>query len=112
MKSSINGLALIRGSQANLEWWLNTSHSKNITREAYNLLVKIHQNLNDGINGLYQFKRFELFKDMDGQIDGLIKRDPNAQAIDTRVVFNLRQDKKLNEGYVIKAAPYNISYNG
>jgi len=110
-KNTHNGLPLIRSSEANLEWWLNTSHSKTITRESHKLLCKIHQNLSDGINSLYEFKRFELFKNMEEQLELLMKIDPNAHAIDLRVIFNLPKEKMLNEGYVIKATPYNITYD-
>ena len=107
-----SGLALIRASQSNLEWWLNSSHSNSLPRKAYELLLKIHQKLNEGINDNYQFKRFELFKKMDEYLDSLIKRDSNAHAVDMRIIFNLPENKILNQGYVIKAAPYNITFNG
>ena len=107
-----NGLALIRSSQENFEWWINSSHSKKLTKHAYDLLVKISNNLNNGINNLHHFKRLELFKHMDEYIDALIKKDPIAQAIDLRIIYNLPKNEVLNQGYVIKAAPYNITYNG
>lgn len=112
MTKSYNGLALIRSSQANLEWWINTSHSKKLTKQAYDLILKICQDLNDGVDNLHHFKRFELFKDMDTHLDTLIKKDPIAQAIDMRIIHNLPEEENLNAGYVIKAAPYHITYNG
>ena len=112
MQNKYNGLALIRSSQANLEWWINTSHSKKLTKQAYDHILKIKQDFNDGIQNLYHFKRFELFKHMDVYLDELIKIDPVAQAIDMRIIHNLPEEEILNEGYVIKAAPYNITYNG
>ena len=112
MQNKYNGLALIRSSQANLEWWINTSHSKKLTKQAYDLILKILHDLNDGVDNLHHFKKFELFKDMDVYMDELIKIDPVAQAIDIRIIHNLSEEEILNEGYVIKAAPYNITYNG
>jgi hypothetical protein len=112
MSNSYNGLALIRSSQANLEWWINTDHSGKLTRQAYGLIVKIMNDFNDGINNLYHFKRFELLKDMDIYLDALIKKDPIAQAVDMRIIYNLPEEEIVNEGYVTKAAPYNITYNG
>lgn len=112
MTNTFNGLALIRSSQANLEWWINSSHSKKLTKQAYDLLIKISNDFNDGINNLHHFKRFELFKHMDEYLDALIKKDPIAQAIDMRIIHNLPENEFLNAGYVIKAAPYNITYNG
>lgn len=111
-KNSQNGLPLIRSSQDNLEWWLNTYKSKTITIKSYKLLQKIEQDLSDGINSMYQFKRFELFKGMEEQLEELMKIDPNAHAVDMRVIFNQPKGKNLIEGCVIKAAPYNITYNG
>lgn len=112
MSKTYNGLALIKSSQANLEWWINSSHSKKLPKQAYDLILKICQDLNDGIDNLHHFKRFELFKHMDEYFDALLKKDPIAQAIDMRIIHNLPEDEILNEGYVIKAAPYNITYNG
>ena len=112
MSNTYNGLALIRSSQANLEWWINTSHSKKLTKQAYDHILKICQDFNDGIDKLYHFKRFELLKDMDEHLDTLLKKDPISQAIDMRIIHNLPEEEILNEGYVIKAAPYNITYNG
>ena len=112
MSNTYNGLALIRSSQANLEWWINTSHSKKLTKQAYDLILKILHDLNDGVDNLHHFKRFELLKDMDSYMDELIRIDPVAQAIDMRIIHNLSEEEILNEGYVIKAAPYNITYNG
>jgi len=112
MSKPYNGLALIRSSQANLEWWINTSHSKKLPKQSYDLILKIWQDLNDGVDNLHHFKRFELFKDMDTYLDALIKKDPIAQAIDMRIIHNLPEEENLNHGYVIKAAPYNITYNG
>lgn len=111
-KDLYNGLALIRNSQANLEWWINTSHSKKLTKQAYDLLIKISKDFNDGIDNLYHFKRFELFKHMDEYLDAMMIKDPIAQAIDVRIIHNLPKNEILNEGYVIKSAPYNITYNG
>ena len=111
-KISFNSLALIRKSQANLEWWINSSHSKKLSKKAYDLILKIYQNLYEGVDNLHQFKRFELFKDLDAYLDALIKKDPIAQAVDIRIIHNLQENENLNEGYVIKAAPYNITYNG
>ena len=112
MSNTYNGLALIRSSQANLEWWINTSHSKKLNKQSYDLIIKIWQDLNDGIGNLHHFKRFELFKHMDEHLDRIIKKDPIAQAIDMRIIHNLPEEENLNHGYVIKAAPYNITYNG
>ena len=112
MSNSYNGLALIRSSQANLEWWINSIHSKTLTRQAYDLIIKIMNDFNDGINNLYHFKRFELLKDMDIYLDALIEKDPIAQAVDMRIIYNLPEEEIINEGYVTKAAPYNITYNG
>lgn len=111
-KSSHNGLALIRRSQNNLEWWLNTSHSNKLTRQAYILLHRIHQDFNEGIKNLCHFKRLELFIHMDEYFDKLKIQDPIAHAVDIRIIHNLPKNGILNEGYVIKAAPYNITYNG
>jgi hypothetical protein len=109
---SYNGLDLIRSSQANLEWWINTSHSKTLTRQAYDLIVKIMNDFNDGINNMYHFKRFELLKHMDIYLDALIEKDPIAQAVDMRIIYNLPEEEFLNESYITKAAPYNITYHG
>ena len=112
MKNSFNGLALIRSSQANLEWWINSSHSKKLPKQAYDLILKICQDLNDGVVNLHHFKRFELLKEMDTYLDELIKIDPISQAIDMRIIHNLPEEEILNAGYVTKAAPYYITYNG
>lgn len=112
MSNTINGQALIRSSRANLEWWLNTHHSKKLTKQAYDLIHKIWQDLSQGIDNSYQFKRFELLKDMDTHLDTLIKKDPIAQAVDMRIIYNLPEEEIINEAYVTKAAPYNITYNG
>jgi len=109
MSNTYNGLALIKSSQSNLEWWINTNHSKKLTKKAYDLILKIFQGYKEGIDNLYHFKRFELFKHMDEHLDTLIKKDPIAQAIDMRIIYNLPKNEMLNEGYVIKAAPYNIT---
>ena len=112
MSNSLNGLALIKSSLANLEWWINSSHSQKLTRNAYNLILRISQDLDFGIGNLYHFKRFELLKHMDSYLDALIKKDPIAQAVDMRIIYNLPENGIINGGYVIKAAPYNITYYG
>jgi len=112
MNTKHSGIALIKSSQANLEWWINSSHSRKLPKKSYDLILRIYHDFKVGIDHLHQFKRLELLKDIDEQIEFLIKKDPIAQAIDIRIIHNLPQNEILNNGYVIKASPYNITYNG
>ena len=108
MKISYNGLPLIRRSQANLEWLLNTSHTQKMSKQGYDLLVEICNNLRSGIENLYHPKRPDLLKHVDILFDELIIVDPVAQAVDLRLVHNLLKNEILNEERIIKAP--NINY--
>ena len=110
MSKSYTDLALIRSGQANLEWCI-TIHSKKLQKQAYDLILKICQDLNDRVDNLHHFRRFELLKDMNTYLYELIKKDSIAHAIDMRIIYNLPKEENLNARYVIKAAPYNITYN-
>ncbi len=112
MYDIILGKHLTNNSLKNLQWWINSSHSKKLPRESYKLIVKIMNDFATGLENFYDYKHPALLQHLDLYLNDLKKEDPMAQAIDFRVIFNLPEGQIVNEGYVIKAAPYNISYNG
>jgi hypothetical protein len=112
MSHKIEGLALISSTLENLKWWKNNKIPQEIHNDSYKLLIKIIDNFKIGLKNVYRFKRLALMKDIDQNLNELMSLDPEAQAIDFRIIYNPTLDGKVNEGRITKANPFNLSMYG
>ena len=92
---SIDGLSLINSSVKNMRWWINNKLPQNISPKSKDQLYSIVENLENGAVNIQRLKNHNLFLQIDLDYEALKKLDPEANAIDFRIIY-----KSLSNGII------------
>ena len=100
-----DGQLLVNSSVKNLRWWIRTKLPNNLPKNSLNLLYTIVENIENGSKNIQRLKNHNLFLQIDIDYEAFKTLDPEANAIDFRIIY-----KTPNKG-IINSILANEYYN-